>query len=305
MALAQRLINVQFQLATGQGGQPVNFAESGTNTLTVAGLRVSAQIIKAGGAVPNLMTMQVYGLTRSIMNQLSTLGMKVILVPRNIVTVLAGDVNSGFATVFKGNITNAWADFHGAPNVPLIIEAQAGLGEATIPAKPMSQGGGADAATLMQSIANQVGLQFNNSGVSIQLSNPYLWGSPRSQIQQCAEAAGCAWSIDDGVLVIWPKNGARSGDPVLIAPPRMVGYPSFTPNGLVVKTLFDPSLKLGGRITVQSSIQIGGTSGDPTTSTWAIAALNYDLESLTFDGQWYATMQAINPDYIGPQQQAP
>ena len=133
MALVQRLLDITFSLGEGA------FGESGTNTVTLKGLRTSARIIKAGGPSMGNLQMEVYGMTLSLMNQLSTLGLMPTLIRRNTIVLTAGDTNSGMGTVFQGTITNAWADFQAAPDVAFHVEAHTGLIEAVAPVPPISR----------------------------------------------------------------------------------------------------------------------------------------------------------------------
>ena len=192
MALLSRKINVTFSLAQG------SFSESGTNSVTLPGLRISAKILKAGGPSMGKAQLLIYGMTLSQMNKLSTLGMVIQLVPRNTVLITAGDDVSGMGTVFIGTITSAYADFQAAPEVPFNVEAHTGIIEAVTPVDPLSYSGSTDVATVMSSLATQAGLAFENNGVSTQLSNPYFPGSVWSQMQAAAKAANIGAVIDNG-----------------------------------------------------------------------------------------------------------
>src|ERR1700751_2366097 len=117
MALVQRKLRATFKLAGA------TFQESGTDTVTVADLRMSAKIVKAGGPTMNNLQLRIYGMTLSLMNQLSTLGMKVTIDRRNMVTLEAGDSASAPSVVFVGTIVDAWADMQSMPDVGFNISA--------------------------------------------------------------------------------------------------------------------------------------------------------------------------------------
>src|SRR5579872_5411774 len=102
MSFVQRLLNITFTLADSPTGQPNSFTNTNSNQVTLSGLRASASIVNAGAPSGAELALEVYGMPLSMMNQLSTLGMQVILVPRNTVTVTAGDSGSNMTTVFKG-----------------------------------------------------------------------------------------------------------------------------------------------------------------------------------------------------------
>lgn len=293
MALIQRLITVTFTLAQG------TFAESGQNQVTLEGLRVSAKVVKAGGRSLSTANVNIYGMTLSIMNQLSTLGLRVSQLPRNIITVQAGDAVNGMATVFIGTIYNAFADFAGAPDVAFRVEAHT-LGFEALSVNPSSSfPGRVPVTTIMSSIATAMGIAFENNGVTAVLTDTYLSGSLRQQAQLVVDAANIKWNGgDNGVLAIWNKNGFRNGlIPLIAAPPdgEMVGYPTYTAQGVTVKTVFSPAVSggLGTQVKVQSVLT-------PACGVWTIFTVDYDLESLMPSGQWFATLGCYNPQFPPP-----
>jgi len=317
MAFVSRLLNITFTL--GAGGATPNFAESGTNTLTLSGVRAQATILKSGGPGLNTMQLVIYGMTLSQMNQLSTLGMKLQLYQNNTVTVQAGDAQSGMGTVFIGNISNGYANLNAQPEVGFIVEAHSLGAAAAAGAPPSSYQGSADVAIVLQNLATAANLKFENNGVNIKIQNPYLWGSLRDQMFKVVKTAGIEWNRgDNGVLAIWPRNGSRGGAVPVVAPPPaggMIGYPTFTAQGIVVRTMFDPSISIGGQIQVQSSIQpllstalnnpnqqaqgAGGAMQDRSSGIWAVFGLTYELATLMPGGKWEMIMQCKNPKFAG------
>lgn len=283
----QRAVDVTFTLIQG-----ATFKETGTNSVTLHNLRVSAHITISGEVMAELQ-LQVYGLTMSMMNQLSTLGRGIPgSVPNNIVSVAAGDAVSGMSPVFEGTIYQGWADFQGMPETMFAVSAYAGLYQSVASAQPTSASGSVDCAKVMEGLAKQMGMTLENSGVSVMLSTPYFPGTPRMQVEECARAADIRWQIDRNVLAIWPKDGYRAGDAPLISPQTgMVGYPTFNSSGIVVTTLFNPALKFGGLVDVKSSLT-------PACGKWSVYSMSHDLESQTPDGNWFTRIQATAQDLI-------
>jgi hypothetical protein len=276
----QRLLSFIFQLGEGQ------FGNSGFDTVTIDGLRASCRIIKAGGPSMSTAECDIYGMTRDQMNKLSTLGMVATLQRRNVITINAGDAEAGLSTVFRGTITNAWADFTGAPDVLFHVSAHVGGIEALVPIAPSSFKGGADVATIMSGLATQMGLSFENNGVQVQLSNPYFPGTARTQAQACAEHAGIEWIIDDGTLAIWPSGFSRGGVAPLLSPQTgMVGYPAYTSMGIIVRSVYNPSIGFGHKIEVASDLT-------DACGVWVVNRLDYELDSMVPHGKWFALMEA-------------
>ena len=285
LGLRNRKIDVKFQLGTG------SFGESGYDTVQISGHRVLAKIVKAGGRSMARLQLRVYGMTLSTMNQLSTLGMVATWQRRNTVTLLAGD-DSGTSIVFIGTIVNGYADFQAMPEVAFQVDAYSGLIEAVKPISASSFPGTARVDTIMKALAQQAGLNFENNGVSGSLNNEYFAGSAREQMLACAEHANINWLIDNGTLAIWPKGAPRHGITTQISPSTgLVGYPSYTSKGIILKTLFNPNIRLGDKINLQSSLQ-------PACGDWVVFNLDHDLEAEMPDGQWFTSMSAARPGQV-------
>jgi hypothetical protein len=286
VSFVQREINITFTL--GQG----TFGTTGANSVKLTKLRCRAAISKAGGRAMSTLTLDVWGMTLSEMNQLSTLGLIATLLRRNSVIVEAGDVGSVPSTVFIGTITNAWFDGANAPDVVFRVEAHSGLYNAIAPCPPSTYKGNADAATILKNLATIMGLTFEPNGVSVQLSNPNFEGSAQVQAQAVAAAAHINMVIDVGVLAIWPKGGSRGGTvPTVSKETGMVGYPTFTSSGIQLVSLYNPAVNFGGKVKVESTL----TLSKVPVGEWVIYSLDYMLEAMMPRGQWFMTMMAARP----------
>lgn len=279
---ARRHIDVTFKLGKG------NFGESGSDTVKVTGLRASADVVKTGEKAQSFLELRIFGMTLDTMNKLSLLGKPLLagFGRDNTIQVSAGSDGTGMGQVFSGTINQAWVDPNSMPHVPFTVTAYSGLESALKPIPPSSFNGPADVAVIMSGLASKMGVRFENSGVSVILSHPYLWGTAYSQAQQAKDAAGIEMIIDEEVLAIWPKGGTRNGTAVKISRDTgMVGYPTFTEKGIVVTTLFNPNIVYGTKIQVET---------DLTTAAgqWGIISVIHNLESETPGGQWFTHMQA-------------
>ncbi len=293
MALIRRSIGAKISLAASGA----TFKEGGNTVELPAGLRMSAQIQNAGGLSDGTLDLTIYGMTKSEMNQLSTLGVQINLVPKNAITLTAGEFGGNMTTAFQGYIIAAYADFNAQPEVAFHISAHTLAAFATAPAEASSFKGPADVATIMAGYATKMGLRFENSGVQTKLPNSYYSGSLREQAQRVVKQAGISWNAGEGgTLAIWPKNGVRTGGkiPVIAPPPKgsMQGYPTYTAYGIMVKNLYDPTFGLGQQVSVESSVL--------TTGQWAIYGLSHALESETPNGKWDSTIMAYNPKHPTP-----
>jgi hypothetical protein len=294
MTFVTRRINLKFSLGTG------NFGESGADTIDLEGLRVAASITKGGGVFMSELNMRVFGMSLDVMNKLSILGKPLTTARRNTVTVSAGDDDSGVAVVFTGTITECWVDTRSMPQVSLIVVAHAGYMTAMKPVPPTSYKGSVDAALVVAGIAAQMppegatenengeiatGMIFENSGVDVQISNPYLAGTYFEQLQTIARAGDFNCVIDNDTVAIWPAGGSRKGSAPVISPETgMVGYPNYTQNGIQLKTLFNPSIVFQSPVEVKSELT-------PANGTWVPYIVTHELESEMPNGQWFTLME--------------
>lgn len=282
MAYAHRRLNLQFKLGKG------SFGADGSDTVTLTGLRCAANITKAGGVSMSECDLRVFGMQLDVMNKLTILNKLRYTDSRfNEVTISAGDDQNGMAVCFTGILSEAWADAAAAPDVVFQVKAYTGLLEAVKPVSPVSYNGSVDVATVLQGIAAQMQpvRTLENSGVKTRISNPYLTGTLRDQALTIARAAGCNMLIDDTVLAIWPFGGTRDGEvSVISAETGMVGYPTFTQNGIRLTTLYNPSLVFGRTIECKSTFT-------QANGKWVIASVSHNLSAEVPGGPWFTQIE--------------
>jgi len=279
MTFSKRRIDVTISLGKGKLGN-----EQGPD-VTLSGRCVSAEIpVHAAGDRMQLL-LQIYGLDQEMMNRLTTIGP--IMDERremNRVSVHAGSDVDPPSLAYEGDIIKAWADYDKAPDSVLTVMAQVAGAKEVKPARPRSYPGAAPAQEVMREIATSMGYVCERTGKDIVLANPYFSGTAMDQLRSCAQAARVNYTIDRGVLSIWPADGHREGDPIPMSPDTgLIGYPAFTSGGLMLKTLYNPHLCVGKRVHVTSSLQ-------PAQGEWIITSLAHKLEAEVPDGVWQSTV---------------
>lgn len=299
----KKILEASIELAPNtQTNQPNKFAETGGDTVTVRGKRISARIANSGAPSNSQAQVSIWGLTDSVMNQLSTLGMVLNLVPKNVLTLKAGDDPGALTSVFRGTIVQAYADMAGAPDVPFVLECQQGLAEATQNVPATSYRGTVPVATIMAGFARLMNAGFENNGVDATLTNPSYRGSLDSQRKQCAREAGINAEVVNGnVLAIWPKFGSRTSlarIPLIAPPPdgSMIQRPSFTQQGIMVRNLFLPDISFGGKV----EIRTGEQALQKANGQWTVYKLDLALDSELPGGQWASTVYGYNQDSPNP-----
>jgi hypothetical protein len=281
---ARRIIQLTFLLGTG------NFGESGENQLQVSGLRCSvrisnAQVPSASGRAQIL----VFGLTLNQINTLTQAGLY-FRTRRNFVAVQAGDAQSGLATIFNGNIQEAY--FTGKqPNVGLAVVANDWGPNGVInlkPVPPTSFPGNVPIGTALRQIVSQAGLTVENNGVNAVLASPYFPGTVWQQVRAAVTAANCFAYLDTTrqILAIWPKDASRAGTPILVSPETgMIDYPEFMANRIRVRVPFNPAFNgsVGKSMVVKSQLT---AAGGPTGASWSISQVDTDISSELPGGPW-------------------
>lgn len=299
----QRLLETTVTLAPNQQtGQPIKFAGTQSDTVTLEGFRTSVRIENSGAPAGSRASVRIFGMAPNLMNQLSTLGMVFNSIQRNSISISAGDAQSGMSPVFAGTIAFAFPQYNAAPRVPFCFECQTGLLDNVVPVPASSYPQSTDVATIMSGFARQMNLGFENNGVTVQLpAGSYYPGTLWNQIQRVARHAHInALVVDGGTkLAIWPIGGSRtslSGKniPLISADTGMKGYPTFAPNGyMIVESLFNPQVAFGGTIQVQSSIP-------QANRTWVVQKIDLALDSLVPKGEWMATMYCYPLGFAAP-----
>ena len=282
--LTKKHLDLTFQLGTGA------FGDSGFNTLTITGLRASVSISKAGGNSLSELSLRVWGITQEVMNQLSGTGQDIVSQRRNLITVSAYADGQTPAIVFQGIINQCWPDYSGAPDVAMAVSALSVAFQALAPARSSSFPTGVDVATFLANIATQIGYTFTNNGVKTQLpAGTYFTGSLPAQAFACAKAAQIVMVFDDGQLAIWPQGGTRlmpaNSEIVISRETGMIGYPAWAQGGIIVRSLFNPAVKFGYTIVVDSDIT-------PANGDWSIFNLDIALEAEMPGGKWEMAIQA-------------
>lgn len=81
------------------------------------------------------------------------------------------------------------------------------------------------------------------------------YGMLRDELSEFAAQNDCLWSIQDGQLTLIPLTSYIPGEPVLLSPATgVIGQPEQTQNGISVRTLLNPSVKIGQLVKLDSTI---------------------------------------------------
>lgn len=274
----KKKIRIKITLGTGK------FGSSDNDTLVLEDFRTVVDIEKAGE--PSLATLKakIFGVGKEAMNSATTLQWRPgTLIPNTIeVTAIDGTAET---LVFAGNIINAWGDYQSIPDVFLYVQAQAGMVNQLQPVPPRSFKGQVDVASVLQQICKSMGYVFENNGVNVQLSDVYLANTDMEQAKNLARMAGIDYYLDDTVFAITPKNTPRRGlVPIISAQSGMIGYPTYDGIGVNFATLFNPGVRFGGLVKVETDVT-------QAAGEWVVSSISHRLEAEKPDGAWFSQIR--------------
>ena len=279
----KRLLEVHITLRAGE------FRE-GANTKIITGVPLKVNIDKTGPPDFCKAAVEMQGILYEDLEKLSTLAFKPLASARNQIAVYAGDGAGELAVAFKGEITQAAADFNTAPDVVFKLECMTGyIGNITAQG-PTAVKGNQAAADFIAAQAEAAGYTFQNNGVAASLNNCIFNGSPVAQARAAADQIGAELLIDDDVMILNPAgadtsgggggNGSAggSGNAVLLNKDTgLLGYPTLTSEGVELKSLYNPEYRLGGLVKVETIVP-------KAAGVWRITKLTHELEAFNPSG---------------------
>ncbi|EGG5743623.1 hypothetical protein HJ769_004284 [Salmonella enterica] len=282
MSYVQRDITVEFTLSDGR-----TFDNGKGNILTIPGAKCFATVTVYGGTAGTQITLYIWGLSPAHMADLSY---RVVWRPAQS-TANEMRVRAGGRLIFEGDITDAYADYNQAPDIPLILTGQVSFNLRNQTAADFSAKGDVPVADIIRALASSAGLKFENQGVSRSLSNPHFSGNLVQQMLDAASAADINIDLGDAEKVtIWPKDKALDIPAVHISPDHgLIGYPVYTMTGLSATTIFCPDLFIGRRVHLESSLP--NVTGD-----YQLTGVIHTITSRTVGGPWSSncTMTRLN-----------
>lgn len=139
-----------------------------------------------------------------------------------------------------------------------------------------------------------------------------MFGMVRDHLDTLAKSTDTSWSFQDGKLTLIPNTAYLPGEVVVInSATGMVGLPEQTQNGITVKMLLNPSVKIGRRLQIDNkSIQqyrYGVGMLDAERNLWASASAKIDADGFykvlvanhvgdTRGNEWYTDVIGISID---------
>ena len=298
----QRYIKIIIGIGTGVLG------DGAAVFYTLKNYRASVEITNYGGEAQGEARVKIFGMSLSLMNELTTIGPVMSqLWASNTIEIFAGSNPDALTSIYTGSIITAMADLNTAPDVSFeVLALSSAVAAMQVPeATVFSNGVSID--TVMGTIAKNLDLNYLNTGKKIvegiEVDDPITYaftqpvtfnGSYLDQIKTCAAAptARIDFKLEKGTLSI--KNPfsyyPSASVPVISPKTGMIGYPVFNSQGVKLKSIFLPSVVLGGLVQVKDS-QI-----ETANKLWTVWTVQHELDSLMPHGRWFTQIGAFPSD---------
>lgn len=277
-----KTVRITIQLRKGE-------FDNGGNTVIIEGLPVSVTVTKQGGEAKNKASVTVDNLKLETATQLTTLAFKRLETYNNVIQIDAGSQGAELPTIFIGEITSA-VPVMSDSKLSLKIEALAGYYPALIPSTPTSVQENTTVEKLMKQFADEAGYSFENKGITASIANSVFVGSPIAKAKTLARQADIDLLIDDNKFTIQPFEAPKEGQiPLLSKGTGLIGYPSFSNEGINCKSVFNDKLKVGSYFKLESILP--HASGE-----WQITKVEHRLEAYTPNsGTWESDVTGVLP----------
>lgn len=137
-----------------------------------------------------------------------------------------------------------------------------------------------------------------------------MFGMARKYMRDAADATGSTWSIQDGVAQMVGLGGYLPGNAVeLTAESGLIGQPEQTNEGIKVRSLLNPRLRVGGRIKLdnrsilrfRTDLKVGAFNKAPRLDEdgfYRILAVEFKGDTRGKD--WYADLICVGIDDSAP-----
>lgn len=255
-----------------QFGRKLSFVVGtpGSDALDLSQLRVQFIIRRGDLQTPNTLDARIFNLTDDTANRIGNEFSRV---------VLQAGYEGGFGTIFEGSITQVRAgridqkdsyvditaadgdEMYNFATISKSLEAQVAKSDNIVLGFIQSMAAAAAAGTgdpvpvvgqdtIDRFLCYKPQLDQNGS-----VRGRVFYGMTRDELREFARSKGLAWSIQDGKIALIPLTSFIPGPvPEISAATGMIGVPETTQNGLSVRVLLNPLIKIGQAVRIRGVV---------------------------------------------------
>ena len=269
--------------------------------MNVSNLRCVFNVEKAVDETPNLAEITITNLAVSSISQIG---------PGDQVLLEAGYENGNFGLIFSGQVVRPYIEKENGTDTNLVLLCQDGdvFINTAFTAKTLSKGSTLD--DVVNTCAE--GAAKNLISKKISQAQPYirgkvLFGKSSEYLKRAAYATECQFFVEDDEINIIGAEDYRPGTAVELNPDTgMIGDPTQTDDGVAVKCLLNPSIKLNTLVHVSPQCVRQKRVSDASAEAPELSVDGmYRVVKLTYSGDthgqdWYCDIDAITQDGVNP-----
>jgi hypothetical protein len=266
---------------------------------------------------PNTLYVRVYNLSKQTVEQIGT--------EFNTVTLQAGYENGNFGIIFQGTIKQTQTGRE--QNIDSYVDIWAADGDDWYNFSVINQSivAGQTPAQVINAITGAASvngtppvkfasdasglINDNGLGTAQALSRgKVLFGMSRDYARDWADKYGFRWSIQNGQFVLVPITGYRPGEAVVLSSTTgLIGVPEATQDGVKVRALLNPLIRIGCLVQIaqsdinhitklQQGLQIAPSAAIVTTAAGFYRVMQAEFTGDTRGNPWYVDLICLAVD---------
>ena len=277
--------------------------------LDLSSLRITFKIKKSDAQTPNTAEIRVYNLAEETANRIRKEFQNI--------TLQAG-YESNYGLIFNGNIKQIRFGRENGTDTFIDIAAADGddaynfaVVNTTLAAgsKQSDQIGAAAGSMAGRGVATG---HIDATGDAKLPRGKVMYGMARNYLRQSAEASNTSWSIQDGKVQFVSLTGVLPNQAVLLnSKTGLVGQPEQTNDGIKVRCLLNPMLRIGGKVQINekdvAEAKLPDTNKDAQANKPAAIEADgfYRLLVVEHSGDtrgndWYSDLVCLGVDATAP-----
>ena len=225
-------------------------ADSG-DALDLSALRFSFAIRRGDRQTPNSADIRVYNVAQKTADRIR----QILPTPEFSRVVIQAGYEGNYGVIFDGQIKQVRVGRESQLDTYLDITAADGDSAYNFAVSALSLPAGSTPGDHASAVLQGMAKYGIGQGYMPDLpGNPLprgkaIFGMSRDELRKIAETTSTSWSIQDGAVNFIPETSYMPGDvPVISAATGMIGIPEQTQDGIRIKTLLNPSIKIGSAI---------------------------------------------------------
>jgi len=230
--------------------------------------------------------------------------------------VLQAGYEGSFGTIFSGQVRQIRLGRESGTDTYLDILASDGDRAYNFATVNTTLAAGSTATDQVTTAQKAMVAEGAKAGHTPELGGPTLprgrvmYGMARTSMRDAAQATDTTWSIQNGAVQMVPVQSYLPGEAVVLTSETgLIGQPEQTNEGIKIRSLLNPRLRVGGRIKLDNAsikefrteIKVGAFNKAPRLDDdgyYRILAI--DWRGDTRGGDWYADLICVGIDDSAP-----